>query len=138
MFDLFGDEKVVRFYNLLLFQNESEGQRIIDLFQSRFINKTGIRWGIALKGTTDVIGTIGYNSYTINHKATIGYDLLSAHWNKGLATEALKKNIEYGFNQLQINRIEAGSHARKYCFRKCTCKIEFQKRRCVKRLDVLE
>jgi ribosomal-protein-alanine N-acetyltransferase len=87
----------VRFYNLLPFQNESEGQRIIDLFQTRFTNQTGIRWGIALKGTNNIIGAIGYNSYAANHKATIGYDLQTHHWNKGYATEALQKVIEFGF-----------------------------------------
>ncbi|WP_018342202.1 GNAT family N-acetyltransferase [Cytophaga aurantiaca] len=107
LFTLFGDAQVVRFYNLLPFQNESEGQRLIDLFQTRFTNQTGIRWGIALKGTNNIIGTIGYNSYTTNHKATIGYDLQTLHWNKGYATEALQKVIEFGFEQLQVNRIEA-------------------------------
>jgi len=107
LFALFGDENVVRFYNLLPFKNESEGNRIIELFQTRFANQTGIRWGIALKNTTNIIGTIGYNSYTTNHKASIGYDLQASYWNKGFVTEALQKVIEYGFNQLQINRIEA-------------------------------
>ena len=107
MFILFGDAQVVRFYNLLPFQNESEGQRLIDLFQTRFTNQTGIRWGIALKVTNNITGTIGYNSYTTNHKATIIYDLQTQHWNKGYATEALQKVIEYGFDQLQVNRIEA-------------------------------
>jgi len=107
LFILFGDAQVVRFYNLLPFQKELEGQRLIDLFQTRFTNQTGIRWGIALKGTNNIIGTIGYNSYTTNHKATIGYDLRIQHWNKGYATEALQKIIEYGFDQLQVNRIEA-------------------------------
>jgi len=107
LFKLFGDAQVVRYYNLLPFQNESEGQRLIDLFQTRFTNQTGIRWGIALKGTNNIIGTIGYNSYTTNHKATIGYDLQTHYWNKGYATEALQKVIEYGFEQLHINRIEA-------------------------------
>ena len=107
LFTLFGDVQVVRFYNLLPFQNESEGQRLIDLFQTRFTNQTGIRWGIALKGTNNIIGTIGYNTYTKNHKATIGYDVQTLYWNKGYATEALQKVIEYGFDQLQVNRIDA-------------------------------
>ena len=107
LFCLFGDANVVRYYNLLPFQYESEGQRLIDLFQTRFTNQTGIRWGISLKGTSNIIGTIGYNSYTTNHKATIGYDLQTRYWNNGYATEALKKALEYGFQELQLNRIDA-------------------------------
>lgn len=107
LYSLFGDEKVVRFYNLLPFKNESEGSRLIELFKTRFANQTGIRWGIAFKNTKNIIGTIGYNSYISNHKATIGYDLQASYWKKGFATEALEKVIDYGFNQLRINRIEA-------------------------------
>ncbi|WP_299251293.1 GNAT family protein [uncultured Cytophaga sp.] len=127
LFALFGNEKVVRFYNLLPFKNESEGNRIIELFQTRFTNQTGIRWGIALKNTTAIIGTIGYNSYTTNHKATIGYDIQADFWNKGFVTEALQKVIDYGFNELQINRIEAEVMQGNFASEKVLTKLNFEK-----------
>lgn len=36
------------------------------------------------------------------------YKLLPAHWGQGLTTEALKALISFGFDQLQLHRIEAG------------------------------
>jgi ribosomal-protein-alanine N-acetyltransferase len=127
LFALFCDENVVRFYNLLPFKNESEGKRLIELFQTRFANQTGIRWGIALKNTTNIIGTIGYNSYITNHKATIGYDLQASYWNRGFATEALQKIIDYGFNELQINRIEAEVMQGNLASEKVLTKLHFKK-----------
>jgi len=67
----------------------------------------GIRWGIALKGKTEIIGTIGFNNYTKQHRANIGYDLQKDYWNNGYISEALKAVINYGFEKLEINRIEA-------------------------------
>lgn len=107
LFILFGDENVVKYYNLLPFENENQGKRLLELYQKRILEQTGIRWGIALKGTQNIIGTVGFNSYTENHRATIGYDLQYKYWNRGYIKEAIKVVVEYGFNQLKINRIEA-------------------------------
>jgi ribosomal-protein-alanine N-acetyltransferase len=107
LFLLFGDTKVTEFYNLLPLASEQEGQKLLDWFRSRFKDGLGIRWGIALKGKSDIIGTIGFNNYTQKHRANIGYDLQSLYWGKGYMTEALKAVIDFGFNELDINRIEA-------------------------------
>ena len=107
VYTLFSDENVTRFYNLLPLKNEQEAQKSIDWFQARFKEKLGIRWGIALKGHETIIGTIGFNTFTQRHRASIGYDLQTAHWNNGYITEALKAVIHFGFIQLELNRIEA-------------------------------
>ncbi len=107
IFKLFGDEEVIRFYNLLPLKEEQEGQKLLDWFQNRCQEGLGVRWGIALKGKSNIIGTVGFNNYTKNHRANIGYDLQREYWNNGYITEALKAVIDFGFNNLEINRIEA-------------------------------
>ena len=107
LYKLFGDENVTRFYNLLPLTHEQEAQKSIDWFQSRFKDKLGIRWGIALKGEEQIIGTLGFNNFTKLHRANIGFDLQSAHWNNGIISESLKTIINFGFHKLEINRIEA-------------------------------
>jgi len=107
IYNLFSDENVTRFYNLLPLTVESDAQKFIDWYQNRFKEKLGIRWSISLKGEQDIIGTIGFNNFTKRHKANIGYDLQPDYWNKGIMTEALRAVINFGFNQLEINRMEA-------------------------------
>lgn len=107
IFKLFGDSRVTQFYNIVTLNNESEAQKFIDWFKIRFTDKLGIRWGISLKGNSSIIGTVGFNNFTKQHRANIGYDLQADFWNAGIATEALKEVIKFGFNQLDINRIEA-------------------------------
>ena len=104
---LFSDKKVTEYYNLLPLENEQEGQKLLEWFKNRFKDGLGIRWGIALKGETNLIGTIGFNNFTKKHRANIGYDLQSSFWNRGYMTEALSTVIDFGFNELDINRIEA-------------------------------
>jgi len=107
LINLFGDENETRFYNILPLTNEHEAQKPIDWFKSLFNDKLGVRWGIAIKRQQNIIGTIGFNNFTKRHRANIGYDLKTEHWNNGYITEALKTVINFGFDQLEINRIEA-------------------------------
>ena len=65
-------------------------------------------WGIALNENDKVIGTIGFMwIQPENSAAEVGYSLARAHWNKGYMTEALHAILDYGFNHMHLNRIEA-------------------------------
>lgn len=65
-------------------------------------------WGIVLKETGRVIGTIGYMNHSAdNAAAEVGYSLAQEHWGKGLMTEALTAVIDETFRVLKLHRIEA-------------------------------
>lgn len=65
-------------------------------------------WGIEYKATGEIIGTIGFMwIQTDNNAAEVGYSLARDYWNRGIMTEALRAVIDYGFNRLNLNRIEA-------------------------------
>lgn len=80
----------------------------INWYQSIFEETTGIRWGITLKNSNTVIGSCGFLNWKQKHyKAEIGYELSKTHWGQGIAGEALEAVIKYGFNHLNLERIEA-------------------------------
>lgn len=63
---------------------------------------------IALRSTGKVVGTIGFMwLQTENRSAEVGYSLSRAYWNQGLMTEALREVLRFGFDKLNLNRIEA-------------------------------
>lgn len=65
-------------------------------------------YGIVLKETGKVIGTIGFMWLNDeNRSAEIGYSLSRAYWNQGLMTECLHAILDLGFRTLRLNRIEA-------------------------------
>ena len=69
-------------------------------------------YGIELKNEKKIIWTCGFIEYEENHhKAELAYALSPNYWGKGIATEAAKACIRYGFETLQLNRIEARCHA---------------------------
>ena len=65
-------------------------------------------WGVVLRETGQVIGTIGYMSYSPdNSTVEIGYSLSREYWGQGLMTEALNTVIAETFRVLKLHRIEA-------------------------------
>jgi ribosomal-protein-alanine N-acetyltransferase len=107
LYKLFGDKKVTEYYNLLPLESETDSQRLIEHFRSRFESQAAIRWGIRLNEHREIIGTVGFNSFMKKHRANIAYDLQQPYWNQGVITEALHAVISFGFYALDINRIEA-------------------------------
>ena len=106
-YKLFSDERVARYYNIVPFVEEKDAQKYLDWFAHRFKEKLGIRWGIALKGEEHIIGTLGFNHFHRHHRANVGFDLQVDFWNKGVITEALRAVIDFGFKDLEVNRIDA-------------------------------
>ncbi|MNL48225.1 putative ribosomal N-acetyltransferase YdaF [compost metagenome] len=54
------------------------------------------------------MGTAGFVYWETEHaRAEFGYSLSRAFWGKGLATEAARAIITFGFEVLALNRIEA-------------------------------
>ena len=72
------------------------------------------RWGkpgsfaITLRESGRMIGTIGFMWVNYEYKsAEVGYSLSREYWNRGIMTEALRQVVEFGFQELRLNRIEA-------------------------------
>ena len=80
----------------------------ISWYQSILEKKTGIRWGITLKDEGEVIGSCGFlNLVSKHYRSEIGIELSKDYWGKGIASEAFEAVIGYGFEQLNLQRIEA-------------------------------
>ena len=65
-------------------------------------------WGIEYLETGRIIGTIGFMwIQEDNNAAEVGYSLARDCWGKGIMTEALRAVLQYGFDEMNLNRIEA-------------------------------
>ncbi|MFN6570248.1 GNAT family protein [Dendronalium sp. ChiSLP03b] len=106
VFQIFADDKVTKYHDLETATSLEQIQLLIERRMERFKNQQGIRWGIARKEDNVIIGSCGYGIKN-RFQAEIGYELARGYWRKGLMTEALKAIINWGFHQLDLNRIEA-------------------------------
>lgn len=127
IFELYSDRKVTKYFVLLPLENINEAIKEIKFYQNRFQKNEGIRWGISFKGSSRIIGTLGFNKIISGHKAKLGYDLKSKHWGTGYMAEALDTIITYGFDVLNINRMEAEVMTGNIGSEKLLTKLNFQK-----------
>ena len=68
---------------------------------------SGIRWGIRLKGSDQLLGPIGLQQINKEHSGNIVFALAPQFWKMGFASEAIKEVIHYSFNTLNLRRIGA-------------------------------
>ncbi|MFD0959651.1 GNAT family N-acetyltransferase [Paenibacillus chungangensis] len=108
LFHYFSRDEVTEFYDLESFTSIKQATDLIDSWNKRYETEQGIRWAISLKNEERVIGTCGYHNWAKEHsKAEIGYELTPEYWRQGIMTEAIAAILQYGFQSLQLNRIEA-------------------------------
>lgn len=106
--DYLSDEEVMKYYGLEPFKSINDALDEISWYQSIHNNKTGIRWGITLKEQGIVVGSCGFhNSVSQHFRTEIGFELNKEQWGKGVAVEAVEAIINYGFEHMNFQRIEA-------------------------------
>lgn len=68
---------------------------------------TGFVWGIEIAETGELIGDAGLRFKWDHQSAEAGFIIGKQHWNQGYCTEALRRIIDFGFENLGLYRIEA-------------------------------
>ena len=93
-------------------KNRTDAIKFIKELHEGIENNKTISWGIALKGNHKIIGTICLWNFSENNKrAEVGYDLNPIFHRKGIMNEALKQIIDFGFVELNLDKIVAFTHA---------------------------
>ncbi|MDC6159347.1 GNAT family N-acetyltransferase [Bacillus cereus group sp. Bce005] len=108
LFKIWSDPDVTRFMNISNFTHEAQAKEMIELLEELAQASKAIRFSMIELKSNEIIGTCGFNSIDFeNAKAEIGYDIAKAYWGKGYAPEGISALLNYGFETLKLNRIEA-------------------------------
>lgn len=108
MYSYFSQDRVTEFYDLETFSSKQQAVELIESLLFRYQSRKQIRWGIARKENNELIGTCGFHALEKDHfKAEIGYELHPDYWGSGVMAEVIAKVVNYGFNEMGLNRIEA-------------------------------
>jgi ribosomal-protein-alanine N-acetyltransferase len=106
--DLRGNIEVMKYINRDLITNSTEAIKYIDIQIDELNNKKSIHWMICLKENPKAIGIIRFNNFRpTDHRAEIGCMMHPEFQGKGLVSEAIQRIVDFGFNEMQLNTIEA-------------------------------
>jgi len=64
-------------------------------------------WAVVLKESGELIGHCGLQFIHVTPEIEVTYGLAKAYWRMGLASEAARACLRYGFAQLKVDRIYA-------------------------------
>ena len=83
-------------------------QQYIAHYLSGYEQRSSSRWAIADAVSDQLIGTCGYYWWNPQDSlAELSYDLSKDYWGKGIMSQAVKAVLRWGFDVLEINRIQA-------------------------------
>jgi ribosomal-protein-alanine N-acetyltransferase len=123
LFELLTNEAVIRYYPVMPFKVVEDTIPVIEKFVQNFNSGEEIRWGIFSRSTGQLMGNISLLHLVPKTKAVAVFALHPTYWKHGYASEALKSIIKYGWEQLQLQCIEAdvmpGNHASERILTRC-------------------
>ncbi|WP_290699116.1 GNAT family N-acetyltransferase [Lacinutrix sp.] len=91
-----------------LFTKKEEAVAHVNKLERFLAEDKSISWTLTDKALNKKIGSICFWNFSEDKKtAEVGYDLLPEYFKKGYMSEALKAVINFGFNSLDLNTIEA-------------------------------
>ncbi len=93
-----------------------EVYKYIEMVRDQYVKNEIGRFVVIEKESNELMGWAGlkYNTEMVNNKVNfydIGYRLNEKFWGKGYASEASFAWLDYGFNVMKINVIQAAAHA---------------------------
>jgi ribosomal-protein-alanine N-acetyltransferase len=103
------NDEVMKYIPRPYLKTKEDALELIAMFDDKIENGIGINWGIYfLDEPEKLLGIIGHYRIKPEHfRAEVGYMLFPDHKGKGIVSEALKKVVEYGFNEMKLHSIEA-------------------------------
>ena len=109
--EMFSDPEVTRFMGLDTMTEPAQGEAAIEEVLSAHAGHRAMRWGIRLRQSPRLVGTVGFLNVSDQHRrAELGYDLGRPYWGVGLVREATAAAISYGFGTVGLHRVEADVH----------------------------
>lgn len=124
------DEEVTKYLMWPTHSNQDISQGVIQDWVSKYSDKSYYQWAIVLKERGDEpIGSISVvemkEDISMMH---VGYCIVRTYWRKGITSEALKAVMDFLFDVVDANRIEARHDPRNpnsgKVMRKCGMKYE--------------
>lgn len=107
LYEYASDNKVTRYLSWDTYKNRDMAVKYIEDILLKYSKNEIAPWGIEWKENSKLIGSIDFVKYEEkNFSAEIGYVLNRKYWNKGIMTEAVEAIIKFGFEEMNLNRIE--------------------------------
>ena len=128
IYEIYADEEAVRYQQIKPMETMEQAQKAVSAFLKGFKNREFIRWCIVDNECDKVLGLINLHDFdNWNSKVEIGCMLNKKYWEQGIMSETAQKVINYAFEVIELNRIEALIDPKNIASIKLIAKLGFEK-----------
>ena len=111
IFTLRSDSEINKYLNRQLSTTIDDARNFINKVNENINKNDALYWAITLSDKNILVGTICLFGFSDeNDKCEIGYELLTNFQGQGIMKEAAGKVIDYAFNTIKVQKIEAFLH----------------------------
>ncbi|HET6230306.1 MAG TPA: GNAT family N-acetyltransferase [Longimicrobiaceae bacterium] len=108
LFGIFSDPELIRFWSSPAYTTVEDAHDLVRRIDDNFERRAGMDWGVTLRGDGRVIGKCAFHRWLPDHRrAEIGYAIARPMWRQGLATEAVRALLDFGFAAMGLHSVEA-------------------------------
>ena len=108
MFEYSKNEDVTRYLTWEAHPNASYTREYLQYLGTHYNVGDFFDWAVVLNSEDKMIGTCGFTRFDYNNNSgEIGYVINPAYRGQGIADEAVRAVMQFGFETLRLNRIEA-------------------------------
>lgn len=111
IFALRSDSEINKYLDRELSNSIEDARNFINKVNENINKYISLYWAITFREKNILIGTICLYSFSHeNDNCEIGYELLTNFQGKGIMNEAVENVIDYAFNAIKVQKIEAFLH----------------------------
>ena len=108
MFEYASNPAVTKYLTWDVHPNRRFSYNYLGYVNSRYRTGEFFDWAITMRDSGKMIGTCGFTRFNFSsYSAEIGFVLNPKYWGYSIAPEAARRVIRFGFDTLELHRIEA-------------------------------
>jgi ribosomal-protein-alanine N-acetyltransferase len=108
IYDYASNEQVTKYVLWETHQSIKDSEAFLAFALNKYDERDVSPWAIELKRNERMIGTVDFVWWKPKDKtAELGYVLSEPYWGQGIMTEAVNALVEFGFNNMELERIQA-------------------------------
>jgi len=105
---VFGDAETMQWWSHGPFTDLAAATTYRERIDYGLRSRSLFQWGIVARDGGLLMGTCTLSDWSSTHRrAELGYILHRDHWGQGLASEAVRAVLDFGFGTMRLHRVEA-------------------------------
>jgi [ribosomal protein S5]-alanine N-acetyltransferase len=128
LYDIFSHQEVMRYWSWPAWTNIAQARQMLSDVEDGYRSGGALMLGISRRADSVLVGMCSlFHFHVPSRRAEIGYALGRPYWGSGYMHEALQALLNYAFQTLDLNRLEADIDPRNEASAKTLDRLGFQK-----------